>query len=782
MSAGESGEVAARLTRAAHAAAHAIVLSDCDGCVEWANDAFERMTGYSLAEARGGRLSQLLRAQFLDPEIEADTWAALARGDGFRTEVLSWAKDGRSIWVDLDVKPTRGETGVWDGFMAILVDVTRQRELQEKLTAKSVSLRQAGRLARLGAWRVDLRGGLVYWSSELRILFGRSAQESYVDSLNIYAPAERERVFEHLRHAAQTGERVDFEAQGISAAGEAIWLRVMGEAEFAEGKCVAIYGASQDVTEQRVAIAELHESERFGRGVIDGFAGLLTVINEAGDIVAANASFRRKGEELMGGAYDPIGRNMFAIVRGLPRGHGVVLEQGIREVLDGKVESFTRAYTAKDGEWFRCTASRFAGAGAVRAVVVTQSIEDLKRTERRLREVNASLRKARDEANAASLAKSAFLATMSHEIRTPLNGVLGMAQAMARDELPPKQRERLAIVRQAGETLLVLLNDLLDLSRIEAGRLELEDGVVDMSQLLSGVQATFTTLATEKDVHFSAEVAPEACGAWRGDPTRVRQILYNLVSNAVKFTARGSVRVQVSHREGALVIEVTDTGPGIAPSRLGVLFEKFVQEDASTTRRYGGSGLGLAICRELAGLMGGEISAASEVGRGSVFTVRLPLVRAERQPAAVAAPAEEITVAGDLRILAAEDNPMNQLVLKTLLAQTGVEVVCVDDGEQAIAAAAAETWDAILMDVQMPVMDGPTAVRLIRERERAEGRRRTPIIALTANAMAHHEAEYLGAGMDALVPKPLELERLLMTIRDVLEARTQAEARRVLAD
>jgi CheY-like chemotaxis protein len=362
---------------------------------------------------------------------------------------------------------------------------------------------------------------------------------------------------------------------------------------------------------------------------------------------------------------------------------------------------------------------------------------------------------------------------MSHEIRTPLNGVLGMAQAMARDELSPVQHERLGVIQQAGQTLLALLNDLLDLSRIEAGRLDLEDGVIDLGQVIGGVQATFTTLATEKDVSLSLDLAPEARGRWRGDPTRVRQILYNLVSNAVKFTARGSVTVKVWREAPDMVFEVTDTGLGIPADRLNALFEKFVQADASTTRRFGGSGLGLSICRRLARLMGGEVQVRSTVDVGSVFTVRLPLERAEGDDETrvredrLEAPA--VRDASALRILAAEDNPMNRLVLKTLLSQVGLEIECVADGAEAITAWEDRDWDAILMDVQMPVMDGPTAAREIRAREAASGRARTPIIALTANAMAHHQVEYMAAGMDMLVPKPLELERLLIAIQAVLD-------------
>ena len=385
-----------------------------------------------------------------------------------------------------------------------------------------------------------------------------------------------------------------------------------------------------------------------------------------------------------------------------------------------------------------------------------------------LADAHAALDRARQSAESANLAKSAFLATMSHEIRTPLNGVIGMAQAMFRDELPAIQRERLAVIQSGGETLLCLLNDLLDLSRIEAGRLELEDGVVDAADLAASAQAAFTSLAADKDVHLEYEVSPQAAGSWRGDPTRVRQILYNLVSNAVKFTARGSVRIVVSHDGRALRMAVSDTGPGIPAERLEALFEKFVQADASTTRRFGGSGLGLAICRDLAALMGGEVTAQSVEGKGSTFTLSLPLMRAAGRAAnAPQVVRQEPADRPGLKVLAAEDNPMNRQVLSTLLGQLGVELVMVDDGAQAVEASARDDFDLILMDVQMPVMDGPTATRAIRAREVIAGRR-TPILALTANAMAHHEAEYAAAGMDGLVAKPIQLEHLVAEIDRVL--------------
>ena len=390
--------------------------------------------------------------------------------------------------------------------------------------------------------------------------------------------------------------------------------------------------------------------------------------------------------------------------------------------------------------------------------------------------LRAARRQAQDRGQAAeeaNAAKSSFLAIMSHEIRTPLNGVLGMAQAMAADELAPVQRERLDVVRQSGEALLAILNDVLDLSKIEAGRFELENIVFDLSDLAKGAHSAFTALANKKGISFALTIDPDAQGAYVGDPTRVRQILYNLISNALKFTDHGEVRVSVRRDVGMLAIIVSDTGLGIAPDRLSTLFEKFVQADASTTRKFGGTGLGLAICRELASLMGGSIRAESTLGHGARFIVGLPLERAaDTHAAAVRAPTA--AAAGEsaklhIRVLAAEDNTVNQLVLKTLLHQIGIEPVVVDNGVKAVEAWEASEWDIILMDMQMPEMDGLEATRRIREGEAAKpSRARTPIIALTANAMTHQIQQCISAGMDGHVAKPLEAQKLFAALETAL--------------
>ena len=322
--------------------------------------------------------------------------------------------------------------------------------------------------------------------------------------------------------------------------------------------------------------------------------------------------------------------------------------------------------------------------------------------------------------------------------------------------------------------LLAILNDVLDLSKIEAGKLSLEVLPFDLEQLARGAHATFTAIAHKKGVSFDLTVEPSACGVFNGDSTRIRQILYNLVSNALKFTEAGQVIVVISSLETGFSICVSDTGVGISADNMERLFTKFEQADVSTTRRFGGTGLGLSICRELTRLIGGRIYAESVLGEGSKFTVDLPLERLPNSAAPLVLepePEPETAPTSDnehIRLLAAEDNQVNRLVLKTLLHQIGIFPVFANDGRAAIDAWALEDWDIILMDMQMPVMDGLAATRHIREQERLTGRPSTPIIALTANAMSHHIAEYQAAGIDELVSKPVDITRLIEVIYSVL--------------
>jgi signal transduction histidine kinase/ActR/RegA family two-component response regulator len=387
----------------------------------------------------------------------------------------------------------------------------------------------------------------------------------------------------------------------------------------------------------------------------------------------------------------------------------------------------------------------------------------------------AQLAEAQRGAEAANAAKSSFLAVMSHELRTPLNGVLGMARALQRTPLDGRQQGYVETILKSGDGLLAILNDVLDIAKIEAGRMDLEVAAFDLKALADQSIELWSETADAKGLSLSCEAAPDLPPQVLGDETRVRQILLNLVSNALKFTERGSVTVALraapgADGDGGVEIAIRDTGIGMTPEQTALLFRPYVQADASTARRFGGTGLGLAICRNLAGMMGGEIAVESTPGRGSNFCVWLPLPAAE--PAADLA--LEPQPLPPLRALVADDNPINQAVARAVLEAAGVAVECVGDGAEALERLRVERFDLVLMDVHMPVMDGIEAVGRIRSGQ--AGPADLPVVALTADAMPGEEARLRSLGFDALQHKPVQPAALIAAISEVLDARSPARS------
>jgi signal transduction histidine kinase/AmiR/NasT family two-component response regulator len=433
----------------------------------------------------------------------------------------------------------------------------------------------------------------------------------------------------------------------------------------------------------------------------------------------------------------------------------------------------------------------FTAAGLFVLVTMTMLREErIKAFQEHQAHLIEELQAARDKADAANQAKSSFLGVISHELRTPMNGVLGAAQLLSATRLEATQREYLSIIRNSGDNLLSLLNDILDMTKIEAGKMTFEVIDISMADLHRRVIGPFVAQAEAKGLEFRSTFEGEPPAVVRGDPLRVCQVIQNLLSNAVKFTQVGAVEFvvrtrRISDRRCAFEFAVTDSGAGIAPEDLERLFQPFTQADVSSTRKFGGTGLGLTIARRMANIMGGDITVTSEVGVGSTFTLSVEAEVVEWKPVAAIEAVDADSGPGDsLSVLVVEDHPVNRMILEAWLTSAGHTTTAAENGQIAVDLAADQGFDLIIMDVNMPVMDGLAATRLIRK---VGANQDTPVAVLSASARHEDHEAGLEAGADAYLNKPIDfaaLARLIQTVgsgRDAVRAMSECDEKRSAA-
>ena len=530
--------------------------------------------------------------------------------------------------------------------------------------------------------------------------------------------------------------------------------------------------------EREEAIRTLTMRERQYRLIVENTSDLITILGTDGTVQYMSPSLH----PLLGyeaGAL--VGCNAFAFVH--PDDH-VIVRAAMQRALSSPVKKKLAAFRFRhhDGTWrfLESIGQANETPGGARTIVVSsRDVTDRMASEQEEARLVRELRAAQLAAESATRAKSAFLANMSHEIRTPMNALLGLTELLLDTEVTAAQRRHLEMLRDSGEALLALLNDILDLSKIESQRLVLEDIPFDLAGLLQATAALFAIAAQKGGLELVVHISPDVPQFVRGDPTRLRQILINLVGNAIKFTPAGRVivsAVQTGHDDSVIAMRfcVRDTGIGIPTEKLEAIFGEFSQLDASTTRRYGGTGLGLVIARRLARMMGGDLSVASELNSGSEFsfTLRLPEASASAAPDNHAALPPAAICTRRLHVLLAEDNVVNQEVAAAMLRKRGHDVDVVNNGIEAVSAvnaAAPGAFDVILMDVHMPGMDGLAATAAIRT---VPGWATTRIIALTADAMTGQRETYLQAGMSGYLSKPFKSRELFA----IVEQRDDAAA------
>ena len=742
---------------------HAIVSeADPRGVITRVNRRFVEISGYSEAELVGSH-HRIVNSRVHPPAFWQDMWSTISAGRPWSQEICNRAKDGRLYWVHSLIAPFMGSNGQVEKYISIRIDITARKQAEDQLRTSEQLLARTSRIAGVGGWYADLRSRSLHLSEECRaILHIDPGQPVVLDDLwrRFDVPTQ-----EQARTQLEAMARLEVLSVDLVArlpgepAGQAKWVRLVAEMDWQGADSERMIGAVQDISAQVRTQQRVEEEQRILRGAIEALGEAFVLFDPEDRLVYCNDRYRAlyapiQNEIFVGAFYENIVRaaTRYGIFKGAREGE----EQWISETMQEHRQPYSdRVREMRDGRWLRIIEGRTVDNYHVGfRIDVTE------------------LQRALLAADAASRSKGQFLANMSHEIRTPINAIMGLLQLLSYTALAPQQGELVHKARTATRSLLDILNDILDYSKIEAGKLELNPEPFELSQLFQELSVILSGALGDKSLELVYALDPRLPQRLVGDALRLKQVLINLGGNAIKFTASGQVRVAVRlvHQVGGLVrlrFSVHDTGIGITPEQQRYIFSGFSQAEASTARRYGGTGLGLAISQRLVVLMGGELTVDSVSGRGSEFAFEIELPVATGELAVASPPKLPASTAGGrlqgLRLLLAEDNPLNQEVAMAMLAREGARVTLAENGLQAVQAlqAAPGDYDLVLMDMQMPEVDGLQATRSIRETLKLGA---LPVIAMTANAMASDREQCLAAGMNAHIGKPFDIDELVALI------------------
>ncbi len=765
---GESQATASRLSALVDTAVDGIVIIDARGTVRLFNGAAQKLLGWTADEVVGRNIRMLMPQPHRDAHdsyLHNYLTTGLAKIIGAGREVDAMRKDGTLVPIRLAVG--RVEQPGEPLFVGFLTDLSERKALERERRQGEEQLRSlVGNLPGV-AFRC-LNGGswpMLFISDAVVHITGWTAEDFVQGRIHfgdITHPEDAAHIALDVEHALNNGRPYQVEYRIKTREGHTRWMSENGRGvPDADGAMRWIDGVILDVTESKARNAEFE-----GTVQAIGRSQATVEFDLRGHVVTANPNFLALTgyslDEVIGQPHAMFCRSDFvqsdeyaAFWRRLGQG----------EFAAGEFERL-----GKDGRevWIHATYNPiFDVDGKVSKVI--KFATDLSQR----RAMERDLRTAKERAEQAAAARSTFLANMSHEIRTPMNAIIGFTEALLDSPLESTQRRHLGTVHHAARSMLRLLNDILDTAKLEKGAVELEIEAFSLRELCDQILASLRINAAKKGLTLALDYAPTVAEFWQGDAFRIQQILLNLIGNAIKFTHEGSITLRVSGTSGQLLFEVIDTGIGIDAAGLQRIFDPFSQADASTTRRYGGTGLGTTIARQLTELMGGRIAVASQVGQGSTFSVHLPLPVAPEHVGDGASPAAVRSrprmALPPLRVLAVDDVPANLELLDITLQRGGHKVVLAHSGANAVKAFERERFDVVLMDLQMPDMDGLEATRHLRHFEQAQQRRKpTAIVALSASVLEQDRRNARAAGMDGFASKPIEPLRLMGEIARVV--------------